>query len=218
MTNCCRHSSNACSVDFRARRQNDDGWSTSIRYRLSTWPSSRLGSKRCSVAIVNSSKSGMHCWRSTTNSPSTTGYRAKSNPSQGAFAKGSTPSTSNNVRNSCVSWSSKFASPDQTCRFTCAFLRMSRPPRRTPVPTRARPSQADEPRLINRVCVHLVETELSVLTRQCLDRRIPDRDTLVDEVSAWGHDRNVNQSDIDWQFTTDDARIKLKRLYPATLP
>ncbi|HLZ32002.1 MAG TPA: IS630 family transposase, partial [Chloroflexota bacterium] len=42
--------------------------------------------------------------------------------------------------------------------------------------------------------------------------------TLVDEVSAWGHDRNVNQSDIDWQFTTDDARIKLKRLYPATLP
>ncbi|HLZ31923.1 MAG TPA: IS630 family transposase, partial [Chloroflexota bacterium] len=42
--------------------------------------------------------------------------------------------------------------------------------------------------------------------------------TLVGEVSAWGHDRNVNQSDIDWQFTTDDARIKLKRLYPATLP
>ena len=35
---------------------------------------------------------------------------------------------------------------------------------------------------------------------------------------SWGHDRNVNQSDIDWQFTTDDARIKLKRLYPATLP
>jgi hypothetical protein len=47
---------------------------------------------------------------------------------------------------------------------------------------------------------------------------VPDRDTLVDEVSAWGHDRNVNHSDIDWQFTTDDARIKLKRLYPATLP
>jgi hypothetical protein len=64
----------------------------------------------------------------------------------------------------------------------------------------------------------MAETELSVLTRQCLDRRIPDRDALVDEVSVWGHDRNVNQSDIDWQFTTDDARIKLKRLYPATLP
>jgi len=56
-----------------------------------------------------------------------------------------------------------------------------------------------------------------VLTRQCLDLRILDMDTLVDEVSAWGHDRNVNQSDIDWQFTTVDARIKLKRLYPATL-
>jgi hypothetical protein len=63
----------------------------------------------------------------------------------------------------------------------------------------------------------MAETELSALTRQCLDRRIPDRDALVDEVSVWGHDRNVNQSDIDWQFTTDDARIKLKRLYPATL-
>ena len=64
----------------------------------------------------------------------------------------------------------------------------------------------------------MAETELSVLTRQCLDRRIPDRDTLVREVCAWGHDRNVNQNDIDWQFTTADARIKLKRLYPAILP
>jgi DDE superfamily endonuclease len=65
--------------------------------------------------------------------------------------------------------------------------------------------------------LNMAEIELSVLTRQCLDRRIPGRDTLIDEVSAWGHDRNVNQSDIDWQFTTDDARIKLKRLHPATL-
>ncbi len=64
----------------------------------------------------------------------------------------------------------------------------------------------------------MAETELSVLTRQCLDRRIPNRSALVDEVSAWGHDRNCNQSDIDLQFTTDDARIKVKRLYPATLP
>src|SRR6266516_4335890 len=63
--------------------------------------------------------------------------------------------------------------------------------------------------------LNMAEIELSVLTRQCLDRRIPNRDTLVDEVSAWGHDRNINQSDIDWQFRTDDARIKLKRLYPA---
>ena len=66
--------------------------------------------------------------------------------------------------------------------------------------------------------LNMAETELSVLTRQCLDRRIPDRDTLVHEVNAWGHNRNVNQNDIDWRFTTADARIKLKRLYPAMLP
>jgi DNA-binding NarL/FixJ family response regulator len=42
--------------------------------------------------------------------------------------------------------------------------------------------------------------------------------TLLDEVSAWGHDRNVKQSGIDWRFTTDDARVKLRRLYPAMLP
>jgi hypothetical protein len=89
-------------------------------------------------------------------------------------------------------------------------------------------SPADAKRLASKLEIHhtpkhgswlnMAESELSVLTRQCLDRRIPDRDTLVDEVSAWGHDRNVNQSGIDWRFTTDDARIKLKRLYPAMLP
>jgi hypothetical protein len=51
-----------------------------------------------------------------------------------------------------------------------------------------------------------------------LDQRIPDKDTLVREVTAWMHDRNVQQSTIDWRFTTPDARIKLKRLYPAILP
>jgi hypothetical protein len=64
----------------------------------------------------------------------------------------------------------------------------------------------------------MAETELSVLTSQCLDRRIPNKVTLIDEVTAWGHDRNVQQSTIDWRFTTLDARIKLKRLYPAMLP
>jgi hypothetical protein len=63
----------------------------------------------------------------------------------------------------------------------------------------------------------MAEIELSVLTRQCLDRRIPDKDTLVREVTTWMHDRNVQQSTIDWRFTTPDARIKLKRLYPAIL-
>ena len=57
-----------------------------------------------------------------------------------------------------------------------------------------------------------------MLSNQCLDRRIPDKDTLVREITAWTHDRNVQQSTIDWRFTTPDARIKLKRLYPALLP
>jgi hypothetical protein len=64
----------------------------------------------------------------------------------------------------------------------------------------------------------MAETELAVLSSQCLDRRIPDRDSLVDEVSAWMHDRNAELCTIDWRFTTPDARIKLKRLYPAILP
>ena len=66
--------------------------------------------------------------------------------------------------------------------------------------------------------LNMAETELSVLSGQCLDRRIPDRNMLVREVGAWTHDRNVDQSTIDWRFTTNDSRIKLKRLYPAILP
>jgi hypothetical protein len=64
----------------------------------------------------------------------------------------------------------------------------------------------------------MAETGLSVLTRGCLDRRIPDRDTLVREVMAWNHDRNTDQTTIDWRFTTADTRVKLKRLNPAVLP
>ncbi len=63
----------------------------------------------------------------------------------------------------------------------------------------------------------MAEIELSVLSRQCLDRRIPDKDTLVREVTAWMHDRNVQQSTTDWRFTTPDARIKLKRLNSAAM-
>ena len=66
--------------------------------------------------------------------------------------------------------------------------------------------------------LNMAETELSVLSRQCLDRRIPDRELLVTQTTAWMHERNVDQTTIDWRFTTDDARIKLKRLYPAVLP
>ena len=61
----------------------------------------------------------------------------------------------------------------------------------------------------------MAETELSVLSRQCLDRRIPNKQTLFEEVAAWEEDRNKNHAKADWQFTTADARIKLKRLYPA---
>jgi hypothetical protein len=56
--------------------------------------------------------------------------------------------------------------------------------------------------------------ELSVLARQCLDRRIPDLDTLRREVAAWEEARNAAVAKVDWQFTTADARVKLKRLYP----
>lgn len=61
----------------------------------------------------------------------------------------------------------------------------------------------------------MAEAELSVLSRQCLDRRFPDKPTLIEEVAAWENDRNNAHSKADWQFTTADARVKLKRLYPA---
>ena len=57
--------------------------------------------------------------------------------------------------------------------------------------------------------------ELGVLSSQCLDRRIPDKQTLTKEVAAWQADRNRRHTKADWQFTTADARIKLKRLYPS---
>jgi transposase len=62
--------------------------------------------------------------------------------------------------------------------------------------------------------LNMAEIELSVLKGQCLDRRIPDMATMQDEVAAWEKDRNNTTKKIVWQFTTSDARIKLKRLYP----
>ena len=55
---------------------------------------------------------------------------------------------------------------------------------------------------------------LSVLSGQCLDRRIPNKETLIGEVDAWEASRNKNHAKANWQFTTADARVKLKRLYP----
>ena len=63
--------------------------------------------------------------------------------------------------------------------------------------------------------LNMAEIELSVLARQCLDRRIPDQKTLTREVAAWEEQRNQERKTIDWRFTTADARIKLKRLYPS---
>lgn len=62
--------------------------------------------------------------------------------------------------------------------------------------------------------LNMAEIELSVLNGQCLDRRIADMETMQAEVDAWERDRNNSSKIIDWQFTTSDARIKLKRLYP----
>lgn len=62
--------------------------------------------------------------------------------------------------------------------------------------------------------LNMAEIELSVFSRQCLDRRIPDQETLKREVNAWEAKRNASATPVNWRFTTDDARIKLKRLYP----
>lgn len=62
--------------------------------------------------------------------------------------------------------------------------------------------------------LNMAEIELSVLKGQCLNRRIPDIATMQSEVAAWERDRNNSAKKIVWQFTTPDARIKLKRLYP----
>ena len=62
--------------------------------------------------------------------------------------------------------------------------------------------------------LNIAETELSVLSRQCLNRRIESFELLESECHRWNVERNGLQKGVDWQFTTTDARIKLKRLYP----
>jgi hypothetical protein len=62
--------------------------------------------------------------------------------------------------------------------------------------------------------LNMAEIELSVLSRQCLNRRMPDQPTLRHESAAWESQRNAAASTVNWRFTTADARIKLKRLYP----
>ena len=84
---------------------------------------------------------------------------------------------------------------------------------------------AEAKRLADRLEIHytpkhgswlnMAEIELGILQRQCLDRRMADRATLTGEVAAWVAARNAATRRIDWRFTAADARIKLKRLYPA---
>jgi hypothetical protein len=84
---------------------------------------------------------------------------------------------------------------------------------------------AEAKRLADRLEIHytpkhgswlnMAEIELSVLSRQCLDRRVPDFESLQAEVAAWQERRDATGTKIDWRFTTEDARIKLKRLYPS---
>jgi len=65
--------------------------------------------------------------------------------------------------------------------------------------------------------LNMAEIELSVLARQCLDRRLPDVATLRHEVAAWEQARNASRRTVNWHFTTAEARIKLKKLYPCVL-
>jgi hypothetical protein len=86
---------------------------------------------------------------------------------------------------------------------------------------------AEARRLLDRLEIHytpkhaswlnIAEIELRVLSGQCLNRRIPNKQILQKEVRAWQKQRNFQQAKVDWHFTTEDARIKLKRLYPTLL-
>lgn len=86
---------------------------------------------------------------------------------------------------------------------------------------------AEARRLIDRLEMHftpkhgswlnIAEIELRILINQCLNRRIPDKQTLEYEVNQWQKQRNFLKAKVDWRFATDDARIKLKRLYPTLL-
>ena len=63
--------------------------------------------------------------------------------------------------------------------------------------------------------LNMAEIEIGAMVRQCVDRRIPDRDSMRREVEAWQQRRNRESVRVDWRFTTADARIKLKTLYPS---
>ena len=64
---------------------------------------------------------------------------------------------------------------------------------------------------------NIAEIELSAMTTQCLDRRIPNIEELQRQISTWETQRNQSQKAVQWQFRTEDARIKLKHLYPVVI-
>jgi DDE superfamily endonuclease len=66
--------------------------------------------------------------------------------------------------------------------------------------------------------LNIAEIELSVMSRQCINKRIATQADLIEATSQWEARRNAQEVTIDWQFTTSDARIKLKRLYPSIQP
>lgn len=88
-----------------------------------------------------------------------------------------------------------------------------------------RPSPAEARRLAERFEWHytpkhgswidMAESELGVLSSQCLDRRVPDKEVLIEEVAAWQAHRNEHNTKASWQFTNEQARIKLRHLYPS---
>lgn len=63
---------------------------------------------------------------------------------------------------------------------------------------------------------NIAEIELNVLTGQCLNRRIDDIKVVRNEVAAWKKFRDNKNANVNWQFTTEDARVKLRRLYPTS--
>jgi hypothetical protein len=63
--------------------------------------------------------------------------------------------------------------------------------------------------------LNMAEIELAILSNQCLDQRLPDADTAGQEIGAWEQRRNETATQVNWRFTTADARIKLKHLYPS---
>src|SRR5271170_447149 len=99
-----------------------------------------------------------------------------------------------------------------TISISTARLRFTKPFR---PPKRAAWRSASNGTTPPSTAVELGESELGVLTSQCLSRRIADKGTLIDEIAAWEHHRDAKHAKANWHFTTADARIKLKRLYPS---